>query len=103
MGHAMVTALLLPPCTTGATLTAICAVDGGILADFGGWRHVDQCRACANGRPCNRRQHGGCDAPEPEPCPHCGRLAAVDTMCSTTSGAACCGCCWIPAHQNGTC
>ncbi len=95
----MATVLLLRP--PEATAPAICSVDGGILAYLGGgWRHLDQCRACANGRPC-RRRHVGCDAPEPEPCPHCKALAAVDTTCSTTNAAACCGCCWIPAHQNG--
>jgi hypothetical protein len=101
MEHAMATVLLLPPCETSAA-TAICAVDGGVLTYTGGWRHVHQCVACANDKPCNRRDHAGCDAPEPERCPHCGAVAAVDTTCSTTPGGACCGCCWIPAHQNGT-
>lgn len=98
----MVTVLLLPPCEVAPAVT-ICAVDGGVLAYLGGWRHVDQCPTCANGKRCNHREHTGCDAPEPEPCPHCGRPVAVDTTCSATPGAACCGCCWIPAHQNGAC
>lgn len=94
--------LLLPACEAGQAIT-ICAVDGGVLAYLGlAWRHIDQCPRCVNGRPCNRRDHAGCDDPHPEPCPHCGAPAAVDTTCSNTPGAACCGCCWIPAHLNGT-
>lgn len=93
--------LLLPACEAGAA-TSICAVDGGIVTYLSGWRHVGQCRHCVNGRPCTGT-HVGCDAPEPEPCPHCSRPVAVDTGCAHTPGSACCGCCWIPAHQNGTC